>query len=249
MWVLLLAPIKFFLVSDDVVKKYNLQAVAHPMFGRSEHCPGIIYNKAQHDENAEKGLPTNFLYFCNKDDDLTYQEYLKLGESEGLPSRYKCRIRTPWYKVPSVSASPISMLKRSNGMPRLILNELNAYTTDTAYRIIPTDRTDANSLVICFLNTLTALSAELEGRHYGGGVLELVPSEIDRLKVPYITIPNGNIYELNTFVKHHSIEEILQQQDSFIFSALGVNKADVKTLQNALIRIKDRRQRITESEN
>ena len=240
---------KFFLVSDDVVKKYNLQAVAHPMFGRSEHCPGIIYNKAQHDENAEKGLPTNFLYFCNKDDDLTYQEYLKLGESEGLPSRYKCRIRTPWYKVPSVSASPISMLKRSNGMPRLILNELNAYTTDTAYRIIPTDRTDANSLVICFLNTLTALSAELEGRHYGGGVLELVPSEIDRLKVPYITIPNGNIYELNTFVKHHSIEEILQQQDSFIFSALGVNKADVKTLQNALIRIKDRRQRITESEN
>ncbi len=240
---------KFFLVSDDVVKKYNLQAVAHPMFGRSEHCPGIIYNKAQHDENAEKGLPTNFLYFCNKDDDLTYQEYLKLGESEGLPSRYKCRIRTPWYKVPSVSASPISMLKRSNGMPRLILNELNAYTTDTAYRITPTDRTDANSLVICFLNTLTALSAELEGRHYGGGVLELVPSEIDRLKVPYITIPNGNIYELNTFVKHHSIEEILQQQDSFIFSALGVNKADVKTLQNALIRIKDRRQRITESEN
>lgn len=223
------------------MKKYNLQDVAHPMFGRSEHCPGIVYTKAQHDENAAKGLPTNFLYFCNKDDGVTYKEYLKLGESEGLPSRYKCRIRAPWYKVPSVSASPISMLKRSNGMPRLILNELNAYTTDTAYRIIPTDRTDANSLVICFLNTLTALSAELEGRHYGGGVLELVPSEIDRLKVPYITIPNGNIYELNTFVKHHSIEEILQQQDSFIFSALGVNKADVKTLQNALIRIKDRR--------
>lgn len=231
------------------MKKYNLQDVAHPMFGRSEHCPGIVYNKAQHDENAAKGLPTNFLYFCNKDDGVTYKEYLKLGESEGLPSRYKCRIRAPWYKVPSVSASPISMLKRSNGMPRLILNELNAYTTDTAYRIVPTDSTDANSLVICFLNTLTALSAELEGRHYGGGVLELVPSEIDHLKVPYITIPNGDIYELNAFVKHHSVDEILQQQDSFIFSALGVNEDDVKTLQNALIRIKERRQRITESEN
>lgn len=240
---------KFFLVSNEVVKKYHLQAVAHPMFGRSEHCPGIIYDKTQHDENAEKGLPTNFLYFCNKDDGLTYKEYLQLGESEGLPARYKCRTRTPWYKVPSVSASPISMLKRSNGMPRLILNKLNAYTTDTAYRIVPTGSTDANSLVICFLNTLTALSAELEGRHYGGGVLELVPSEIDHLKVPYIMIPNGDIYELNNFVKHHSVNEILRQQDSFIFPALGVNESDVITLQNALIRIKERRQRITESEN
>lgn len=61
MWVLLLAANKFFLVSDDVVKKYNLQAVAHPMFGRSEHCPGIIYNKAQHDENAEKRITYQFL--------------------------------------------------------------------------------------------------------------------------------------------------------------------------------------------
>jgi len=35
---------------------------------------------------------------------------------------------------------------------------------------------------------LTALSAELEGRHYGGGVLELVPSEIERLLVPLCKI-------------------------------------------------------------
>ncbi len=35
-----------------------------------------------------------------------------------------------------------------------------------------------------FLNGLTALTAELEGRHYGGGVLELVPSEIEKLLVP-----------------------------------------------------------------
>ena len=74
------------------------------------------------------------------------------------------------------------MLKRSHNVPRLILNKAGAYTTDTAYRIrseIAPDR-----LVASFLNPLTALSAELEGRHYGGGVLELVPSEIEKLLVP-----------------------------------------------------------------
>ncbi len=35
-----------------------------------------------------------------------------------------------------------------------------------------------------FHNSLTLLSAELEGRTYGGGVLELVPSEVGRLLVP-----------------------------------------------------------------
>ena len=38
-----------------------------------------------------------------------------------------------------------------------------------------------------FQNTLTLLSAEVEGRTYGGGVLELVPSEIARLRVPVVS--------------------------------------------------------------
>jgi hypothetical protein len=32
---------------------------------------------------------------------------------------------------------------------------------------------------------LTLLTAEIEGRSFGGGVLELVPSEISRLSVPH----------------------------------------------------------------
>lgn len=239
---------KFFLVTDSIVERYHLQAVAHPMFGRSEHCPGIIYNQEQHTQNAQKGYPTNFLYFRSEKDSVDYKEYLDIGVKENLPARYKCRIRTPWYKVPSVYASPISMLKRSNGMPRLILNDLNAYTTDTAYRISPSEHIDTNTLVVCFLNSFTALSAELEGRHYGGGVLELVPSEIDRLKVPYVSIPDINILTLNEFIKTHSVEEILKQQDEFIFSALGLTMEQIKTLQSAFTRIKERRQRIAESE-
>ncbi|WP_146802658.1 Eco57I restriction-modification methylase domain-containing protein, partial [Acetobacter syzygii] len=33
---------KFFLVEDETVQRFGLQKWAYPMFGRSEHCPGII---------------------------------------------------------------------------------------------------------------------------------------------------------------------------------------------------------------
>lgn len=234
---------KFFLVPDNIVEKYNLQPIAYPMFGRSEHCPGIIYDKEQHKQNQQKGLPTNFLYFTDDTDRNRYAEYILLGEKEGLNKRYKCRIRDPWFKVPSVYSCSIGMLKRSNGMPRLIFNELEALTTDTAYRITPKNNIDSVSLVRCFLNSLTALSAELEGRHYGGGVLELVPSEIECLAVPYIEEPFVDINCLNEFVKKHTSEEILIFQDSILMPKLGIKDDEIRIIQNALIRIKNRRQR------
>lgn len=236
---------KFFLVSDAVVQRYSLSAKAHPMFGRSEHCPGIIYDYNQHNENREKGYPSNFLYFDSEQDGDVYGEYLAIGISQNIPSRYKCRIRSPWYKVPSVFSTPVSMLKRSNGMPRLILNRMNAYTTDTAYRITPDVDVDAATLVVCFLNSVTALSAELEGRFYGGGVLELVPSEIERLTVPYMEGVGQNIDELNKDVRQMEGRTLLEKQDELLFSNISdIDMADIAILRKALFRLQLRRQRI-----
>ncbi len=128
---------KFFLVDNETVERYKLQEFAHPMFGRSEHCPGIIYDEQQHLANAEKGNPTNFIWFTESlpKHSKSVREYIAWGERQDLHTRYKCRIRKPWYSVPSVYSTEIGMLKRSHDTPRLIHNRLNAFTTDTAYRI------------------------------------------------------------------------------------------------------------------
>ena len=235
---------KFFLVPDATVEQYGLADVAHPMFGRSEHCRGIIYDAEQHQQNAENGYPTNFIYFESEENGRAHQAYLAVGENEGIPARYKCKIRTPWYKVPSVYSSRVNMLKRSSGMPRLILNEMEAYNTDTAYRITPKDGVHAESLVYCFINSITALSAELEGRFYGGGVLELVPSEIERLLTVYVE-NEWDIQKLNNDIKIMSKKDLLVQQDRAIFSLISdVRIEDVEMLHKALVRLQARRQRL-----
>jgi len=237
---------KFFLVADEVVGSFGLEKWAHPMFGRSDQVAGVIYDKADHDANRREGLPANFLWF----DDAGFssfppsvQRYLRSGEEQSLPKRYKCRVREPWFRVPSVYASGVAMLKRAHHFPRLVLNKAEVFTTDTAYRIQPRHGT-AVSLVYSFFNSLTCLSAELEGRHYGGGVLELVPSEIERLILPLCSASEADLRGLDARFRVCSDDsQILREQDRVLLKKSGLSSNDRGVLYDAWDRLRNRRQR------
>lgn len=235
---------KFFLVDDETVKQYKLKKWVHPMFGRSEHCPGIIYDEKQHEANAASGKPTNFLWFRdgNAKIDAAARAYIQRGEDEDLHKRYKCRVRSPWYTVPSVYSTEIGMLKRSHDTPRLIINRIGAYTTDTAYRIRAHDVL-AEKLVSNFINPLTALSAELEGRHYGGGVLELIPSEIERLIVPLPKKATVDIAGLDKAIRSLPTHHVLARQGKVVLAALGLTKAKQEIVLEGWRKLRDRRHR------
>lgn len=236
----------FFLVRDETVRQFNLEQWTHPMFGRSEHCPGVIYDESQHRLNAAKGNPTNFLWFRDSgvEENPSAKSYIEWGEILNLHTRYKCRIRKPWYAVPSVYATEVGMLKRSHNAPRLILNKLRAYTTDTAYRVRVKEGT-AQQLVFSFVNPLTALSAELEGRHYGGGVLELVPSEIERLLIPLPPGLEANINRLDNSVRSMTMDIVLEHQSRTILGAIGLTRGDQDELMSGWKKLRDRRHRVS----
>jgi adenine-specific DNA-methyltransferase len=236
---------KFFLVPDAVVERHGLEPWAFPMFGRSEHVPGVVYDEEVHAANRRAGLPGNFLRFsAGAAPDLpeSVRAYLAAGEAEGLPGRYKCRIRQPWYSVPSVYATPVGMLKRSHHFPRLIRNRLGAFTTDTAYRLRP--RVDPDALVASFVNSLTALCAELEGRHYGGGVLELVPSEIEKLLVPLAPGGEPELRDLDRAIRGgRPPGELLARRDAAVLAPAGLAAGEAEELRGAWARLRARRQR------
>ena len=237
---------KFFLVEDATVREFGLQEWTHPMFGRSEHCPGVIYDETQHRANAAKGNPTNFVWFNGNgiEESPTARAYIDHGERQNLHKRYKCRVRKPWYLVPSVYATEVAMLKRSHTTPRLILNKLRAFTTDTAYRIRVKCGT-TNQIVFNFVNPMTALSAELEGRHYGGGVLELVPSEIERLLIPVPTKIRGNLNSLDKAIRSSKMDVVLERQGRIVLGSIGISKPDQDELMNGWEKLRDRRHRVS----
>jgi len=236
---------KFFLVPDETVRKFGLERWAYPMFGRSEQCPGVIYDERQHVRNASRGSATNFMWFRDSsvENSTGGRAYIRRGEQSRLHVRYKCRIREPWYAVPSVYATDVGMLKRSHDTPRLILNKMRAYTTDTAYRVRVRDGAGGR-LVFDFINALTALSAELEGRHYGGGVLELVPSEIESLLVPVGSEVPPDVSKLDIAVRTLPAERFLEQQSRVVLGSIGVKGSEQDDLLDGWKKMRDRRQRI-----
>jgi adenine-specific DNA-methyltransferase len=85
------------------------------------------------------------------------------------------------------------------------------------------------NLVFSFYNSLTFCLAELEGRFYGGGVLELIPSEFKNLKIPFIKVTKKQFEKLDEmFRTKNSIEDILNYTDPIVLK--GIDKTTVKKL-------------------
>jgi hypothetical protein len=86
--------------------------------------------------------------------------------------------------------------------------------------------------------------AELEGRHYGGGVLELVPSEIEKLLIPIPREIDFDLVDLNFKFKNSvTPESILIEQDLLIFKKMGLSSMLQQDLYNAWHKLRNRRQR------
>ena len=111
------------------------------------------------------------------------KDFLLSGEQQGLPLRYKCSRRKIWYEVPLMKQTEGFFFKRSHHFPRLCINRASVLVTDTAYRVTMKDKHTIEGLCYSFYNSLTLLFAEIDGRFYGGGVLELTPSEFKGLPI------------------------------------------------------------------
>lgn len=235
----------YFLVSDSTVDEFALHEIVSPMVGRSQHLPGIRYTSKRHLTNRQNDLPVNFVDFSKVAGgklSAGMRRYIKHGETLGLNNRYKTRIRTPWYIVPSKWVPQLFLLKRSHYVPKLVLNETNALNTDTAYRV--STKVKAADFAFSFYNSLTAISAELEGRSYGGGVLELVPSEIRRLLVPLVKVSQKDLDALDKkLINQEPNAEVLKEQDNIVLSAIGLTKTEIRTIQNARLKLQSRRLR------
>ena len=222
----------FFCVDGETLSAHHLQPWARPLLARSRYSPGLIVSEADHLAIAESDARAWLLDFDPSAPDPTAlptaRRYLQSGVERGLPERYKCRIREPWYTVPSVKAGSLMLSKRSHLYPRLLLNRAGVFTTDTIYRgdVIAPRPLTADDLVAAFHSSLTLLTVELESRCFGGGVLELVPSEVARLLVVASAGFRKQIVTLDRVARSGEPEDLVRATDLALAKS-GLVPADV----------------------
>ena len=240
----------FFVVDEETVEKYALNSIASPMLARASLIDGLTYRAEDHRRNATAGRSVYFLDFpevAKEELPGRMREYIEKGEAQNLHLRYKCRIREPWYKVPSVWTSKLSLLKRCHYYPRLVVNELGAYSTDTAYRVSLNPKYAGKELDLAysFLNSLTLLHAEILGRHYGGGVLELVPSETAALPLALTKVSQRDFKQVDELIRSGgSMEKVLSLTDNNILGReVGLSSREIEIIKGAHRRLLRRRLR------
>jgi hypothetical protein len=118
-------------------------------------------------------------------------EYIWAGEKTGVHKAYKCRVRTPWWRVPTVPVADLLLTYMDRDRPRLVTNRAGVRHLNSLYgvRLRPGRRKLGMDLLpLAAVNSLTLLGGELVGRAYGGGMLKLEPREADNLPLPSFTL-------------------------------------------------------------
>ena len=178
----------YFTVSKSIVEMYQLQDYACPMVGRSVQVNSISFTTADWQHNLRHGAKANLLVFPSKvkeNGEDGVKAYIASGEQSGINKGYKTSIRDDWYVIPSIKVSDALFLRRNNIYPKFVLNEAKAYTTDTMHRVFINKGVNHKAFVVSYYNSLSFAFAEILGRNFGGGVLELMPSEVEGIYLPY----------------------------------------------------------------
>jgi adenine-specific DNA-methyltransferase len=178
----------FFTVPLSVVTLYNLEKYAKPLVGRSVQVPSAIFTEEDWIKNRNSEARTHFLSFPKKEElngSAGARDYINLGEKNDIHKGYKCKIRDEWQIVPSQRISEALFIRRNNRYPKLIINEAEAFTTDTMHRVTVKEKVNIKALTASYYNSLSFAFAEICGRSHGGGVLELMPNEVERILLPY----------------------------------------------------------------
>ena len=194
----------FFTVPLSTVQFYNLEKYAKPLVGRSVQVPSAVFTEKDWINNRDSDARTHLLIFpkmVELNGSIGARDYIAWGEEAGINKGYKCRIRDEWQIVPSQRVSDALFIRRNNKFPKLIINEAKAFTTDTMHRVWVKKNVEIKALTASYYNSLSFAFSEICGRSHGGGVLELMPNEVERILLPY----NKNNAELLLFVKFHKV--------------------------------------------
>jgi adenine-specific DNA-methyltransferase len=206
---------------------------------------GLEFTIRDVEEIEEGGRPQHLLDL--PDDDLlnSHAEQLSLlvkrGMAQGVQTRFKCRTRDPWWRVPGTHTPDIFLPYMIGREPVSSVNRVSATHTNTIHGFRLHCPSRAPACAMALLSTLSLLSMELEGRTYGGGILKLEPSEMEQVRVA-VPARSGDDLHIDQLLRSGDYEEAVACVDDLVLrDLLGFGPSVICLLRSARHRLVMRR--------
>jgi adenine-specific DNA methylase len=233
----------FFTFTDAQADELGLRPHCVPLVSRSAQLSGLVYDGDCRASDLAAGHRTWLLDAPPEAADAAVVAHIRAGEAAGVHRGYKCSIRDPWWITPSLWMPDLFLLRQIHRAPRLTVNAAAATSTDTVHRVRLAPRVDASSLAAVFHNSVTFAFAEIMGRSYGGGILELEPREAEQLPIPPPACAElaGDV---DLLLKANETEKALDLVDRHVLiDGLGLSPEVVAGCRAAWVALRDRRTR------
>jgi len=235
---------KFFVLTQKEQKALGCEKLTIPIVCKTTALKSIRFDKEEFARYCET-YPAYLLNTLGTDEAKFPKQllkYIKDGEDAKVNDGFKCRIRKRWYDVPSIYVPDAFMFRQVHLYPLMVANHAGAVSTDTIHRVNIKKGVDVDLLSASLFNSLTLAWAEVCGRSYGGGVLELEPSEASALPVFYSTDIGLDPKKVNDLLKCGKASEALDYVDNIVLvQALGFKKTFIANIRSAWNELRDRR--------
>jgi adenine-specific DNA-methyltransferase len=235
---------EFFVLSADQVVNLGLEGYTTPLVSRSAHLKGSIIGEADLRCLAAAGDRVHLLNISKAQASKLSAKlrlYIEEGERKDFHKGYKCSIRYPWYLVPSVWVPDGFAFRQIYDFPRMVLNFSGATSTDTIHRM-RSHGAEPERVIANTYTWLTAASAEIEGRSYGGGVLELEPTEAERLLMPAQFSGAMPLIEVDQLIRAGRLDDVLEENAKIILREhMGLTSTECDLLKSVWMQMRDRR--------
>lgn len=196
---------EFFIVNEETIRRYQIpEMFLRPILPAPRFMKGDIVSK----DGNEQVTPL-FLFSCNLPEEELQEHYPSLwkyilqGIEKGVPQRYICQQRTPWYSCENRKPAPMLipyMGRKNSGMEafRFILNETDRIATNSYLMLYPKSSyikymNDNGVLhqIWLILNSIPKTELLSGGRVYGGGLYKVEPRELMNIPVPEMPVIFG----------------------------------------------------------
>jgi adenine-specific DNA methylase len=233
----------FFTFTDTQAQALRLTPHCVPLVSRSTQLSGLVYDSDCRATDIAARHRTWLLDAPHNPTDPALLEHIDAGEAAGVHSGYKCSIRKPWWRTPSLWVPDLFMLRQIHLAPRLTVNAAAATSTDTVHRVRVAPHVDPTALAAVFHNSATFAFAEIMGRSYGGGILELEPAEAEQLPIPPPAYAGtGLAADVDLLLKANEIDKALDVVDRHVLiDGLGWSPDVVAQCRSAWVALRGRR--------
>lgn len=216
---------RFFVINKSDAQKYELDNQDWKyIFAKSKITDGISVTE-QDFEEAYQSDERCLLVEGEGEVSEHLEDYFGQKSEEEIKNNVTFGKRDDW-RVPDDENEPDAFFTYMQSLgPRLILNQADVNSTNTVHRIYfddETSETERKALAVSLLSTFSRLSAEIEGRTYGSGVLKLEIGETRKLEFVEPLDLEENVVEetyraVDSCLRKGKPDEAEQRANEFVF--------------------------------